>query len=248
MAPAPNQPDAPRGSLIIGAGLIGFFGLLFLRRRSQRVAVAGALLAFATLTTIVAPAGAPLSAAPAANLVAARPSDIELFGKPISTVKPQLGALATAFQPATGPIVPYRIRIPALGIDTVVESVGVTASGLMDVPSNIWDAGWLDIGAKPGAAGQAIIDGHLDSVRGSAVFSDLHRLQPGDRVYVSDAAGHEAAFSVTALQVEPLDGFPTLRVFGPAKGRLLNLITCAGHFDPARRTYDHRLVVSATLV
>ncbi|TMG12141.1 MAG: DUF11 domain-containing protein, partial [Chloroflexi bacterium] len=248
MAPAPNQPDAPRSSLIIGAGLIGFFGLLFLRRRSQRVAMAGALLAFATLTTIVAPAGAPLSAAPAANLVAARPSDIELFGKPISTVKPQLGAIATAFQPATGPIVPYRIRIPALGIDTVVESVGVTASGLMDVPSNIWDAGWLETGAKPGAAGQAIIDGHLDSVRGSAVFSDLHRLQPGDRIYVSDAAGHEATFSVTALQVEPLDGFPTLRVFGPAKGRLLNLITCAGHFDPVRRTYDHRLVVSATLV
>src|SRR5438067_933266 len=248
MAPAPNQPEAPRGSLIIGAGLIGFFGLLFLRRRSQRVAMAGALLAFATLTTIVAPAGAPLSAAPEASLVAARPSDIELFGKPISTVKPQLGALATAFQPATGPIVPYRIRIPALGIDTVVESVGVTASGLMDVPSNIWDAGWLETGAKPGAAGQAIIDGHLDSVRGSAVFSDLHRLQTGDRVYVSDAAGHEVTFSVTALQVEPLDGFPTLRVFGPAKGRLLNLITCAGHFDPARRTYDHRLVVSATLV
>ena len=212
------------------------------------MAVAGALLAFATLTTIVAPTGAPLSAAPAANLVAARPSDIELFSKPISTVKPQLGAVANAFQPATGPIVPYRIRIPALGIDTVVESVGVTASGLMDVPSNIWDAGWLETGAKPGAAGQAIIDGHLDSVRGSAVFSDLHRLQPGDRVYVSDAAGHEAAFSVTALQVEPLDGFPTLRVFGPAKGRLLNLITCAGHFDPVRRTYDHRLVVSATLV
>ena len=45
--------------------------------------------------------------------------------------------------------------------------------------------------------------------------------QPGDRVYVSDAAGHEVTFSVTALQVEPLDGFPTLRVFGPAKGRLL---------------------------
>src|SRR2546430_3612109 len=248
MAPAPNQPDAPPGSLIIRAGLIGFFGLLFLPRRSERVAVAGALLAFATRATIGAPARPALPSPPEASLVAARPSDIELFGKPISTAKPQLGALATAFQPATGPIVPYRIRIPALGIDTVVESVRVTAGGLMDVPSNIWDARWLETGAKSRTARQAIIDGHLDSVRGSAVFSDLHRLQPGDRVYVSDAAGHEVTFSVTTLQVEPLDGFPTLRVFGPAKGRLLNLITCAGHFDPARRTYDHRLVVSATLV
>ncbi|TMD22780.1 MAG: class F sortase, partial [Chloroflexi bacterium] len=135
-----------------------------------------------------------------------------------------------------------------LGIDTVVESVGVTSAGLMDVPGNIWDAGWLDSGAKPGSAGQAIIDGHLDSVRGSAVFSDLHRLQPGDRIYVSDATGHEVTFSVSALKVEPLDGFPTVQVFGPARGHLLNLITCAGRFDPARRTYDHRLVISATLV
>jgi len=248
MAPAPNQPHPPRGSLIIAAGLAGFFGLLFLRRRSQRVAVAAALMGLATMTTIFAPAGAPLSAVPQASLVAARPSDTELFGRPISTVKPELGTVVTTFRPATGPIVPYRIRIPALGIDTVVESVGVTARGLMDVPSNIWDGGWLATGAKPGAPGQAIIDGHLDSVKGSAVFTDLHRLQPGDRVYVSDVAGHEVTFIVTALQVEPLDGFPTVRVFGPAKARLLNLITCAGHFDPVRRTYDHRLVVSATLV
>src|SRR5439155_1058996 len=159
MAPAPDQPDPLRGSLMIEAGLAGFFGLLFLRRRSQRVAVAAALMGFATISTILAPAGAPLSSAPQASLVAARPSDIELFGKPISTVKPQLGSLGTSVQPATGPIVPYRIRIPALGIDTVVESVGVTARGLMDVPGNIWDAGWLQSGAKPGALGQAIIDG-----------------------------------------------------------------------------------------
>ena len=248
MAPAPNQPDPLRGSLMIETGLAGFFGLLFLRRRSQRVAVAAALMGFATITTILAPAGAPLSSAPQASLVAARPSDIELFGKPISTVKLELGTVVTMFQPATGPIVPYRIRIPALGIDTVVESVGVTTRGLMDVPGNIWDAGWLETGAKPGALGQAIIDGHLDSVKGSAIFSELHRLQSGDRIYISDVAGHEVTFRANALQLEPLDGFPTVRVFGPAKGRLLNLITCAGHFDPVRRTYDHRLVVSATLV
>jgi hypothetical protein len=48
--------------------------------------------------------------------------------------------------------------------------------------------------------------------------------------------------------VEPLDGFPTLRVFGPAQGRLLNLITCAGRYDAARRTYDHRLVVFAEVL
>ncbi|TMD68282.1 MAG: DUF11 domain-containing protein, partial [Chloroflexi bacterium] len=248
MAPGGSSPDPLRGSLIVEVGLAAFLGLLFLRRRSQRVAVAAALMAFATLASIVAPAGAPLSAAALTGHLVGRPTDQELFGKPISTVKPELGILDTTFQPAKGPIIPYRLRIPALGIDTTVEAVGVTPQGLMDVPGNAWDAAWLQTGVKPGAPGQAIIDGHLDSVKGSAIFGDLHRLRPGDRIYVSDATGNQLTFSVTALQVAPLDGFPTLRVFGPASGRLLNLITCAGHFDAARRTYDHRLVVSASLI
>jgi uncharacterized repeat protein (TIGR01451 family) len=250
LVPSPAGGGSGRGhggGLLIITALAGFFGLLFLRRRSHRVATAAALMAFAALTTVLAPVAAPVSAATPAGHLAARPSDLELYGKPISTVKPEVGALATTFRPAKGPITPYRIRIPALGIDTVVESVGLTSRGLMDVPGNLWDVGWLETGVKPGALGQAVIDGHLDSVRGSAVFADLHLLMPGDPIYVSDAEGRELTFHVTALQVEPLDGFNTLKVFGPAHGQFMNLITCAGHFDPTRRTYDHRLVVFTQL-
>ena len=64
----------------------------------------------------------------------------------------------------------------------------------------------------------------------------------------SDEAGAELTFRVTALRVEHLDGFPTLRVFSPAAGRFLNLITCAGHYDPTRRTYNQRPVVLAELL
>jgi uncharacterized repeat protein (TIGR01451 family) len=247
VAPVRNAPESLAGSLLIPAALAGFLGLFFLRRRSHQLAVAAGLMAFTTLATLVAPGATPLPAAPVASHLSSRPSDLQLFGKPISTVKPELGTLATTLQPTTSAITPYRIRIPALAIDTVVESVGVTATGLMDVPGNLWDTAWLQTGVKPGAPGQAVIDGHVDGAKGPAVFSDLHRLHAGDAIYVSDAAGRELTFKVTALQVVPLDGFPTLRVFGPAHGRLLNLITCAGHFDPTRRTYDHRLVVFTQL-
>jgi hypothetical protein len=37
------------------------------------------------------------------------------------------------------------------------------------------------------------------------------------------------------------------RIFGPADTPSLNLITCDGIFDRARREYDQRLVVYATL-
>jgi len=246
MAPAAKQANSLGGGPIILAGLAIFLVLLVLRRISLRVAALGALIALATLPTLVGPA---LTARSTATHVskAAVPSDVQLFGKAISTVKPKLVMLAT-LQSAKGPITPNRIRIPSLGIDTGVESVGVTAKGLMDVPGNSWNAAWLRTGVKPGALGQAIIDGHLDSVKGPAVFIDLHRLRPGDHIYVSDASGNELTFKVTALEVAPLNGFPSLRVFGPAKGRSLNLITCAGHFDSKRQTYDHRLVIFTTLV
>ena len=120
---------------------------------------------------------------------------------------------------------------------------GITRAGLMDVPRDISNAAWLRTSARPGARGQAVIDGHLDSVGGPALFSHLHQLTVGDNIYVSDSNGAELTFAVTAVEVLPLRGFPTLRVFGPASGRFLNLITCAGTYDATGHTYDHRLVV-----
>jgi uncharacterized repeat protein (TIGR01451 family) len=245
MAPGQSQPSPT--PLLPAAGVATFVALLFLRRRSQRLAAVAGLLVCATLTTLVIPVRTTLPAKPTAHVVTTN-TDLDLFGKPISRVKPQLGALPSLLRRAAGPITPARIRIPAIEVDAVVEAVGVTRGGLMDVPSNIWDAAWLQSGAKPGARGQAVIDGHLDSTTGPAIFADLHRLQPGDRIYVSDADGNELTFKVATVQLEPLDGFPTMRVFGPSSGHVLNLITCAGQFSAKRRTYDHRLLVVATLI
>jgi hypothetical protein len=208
----------PGVGLLLGAALAGFLGLLLLRRRSQQIAIVAGLLALTSLTTIVAPlspAAWTSRSFPSTSgggqgggnyLTGAELADVQRFGKPISTLKPEIGVRVTALHAASGPVTPYRLRIPALNIDTLIEPVGVTSRRLMDVPANIWDAAWLRFGVKPGAPGQAVIDGHLDSIAGSAVFSELHRLHPGDRIYVSDEAGAELSFRVTALRVAPLEG------------------------------------------
>jgi hypothetical protein len=64
---------------------------------------------------------------------------------------------------------------------------------------------------------------------------------------ISSAGLYEYAVATSAVPLVG-GGFPTLRVFGPASGRFLNLITCAGRYDPARRTYNQRLVVFAELL
>src|SRR4030081_675625 len=113
----------------------------------------------------------------------------------------------------------------------------------MNVPRNLTNAAWLKPGARPGARGQAVIDRHLDSVGGPTLFSHLHQLKVGDNIYVSDSNGAELIFAVTAVEVQPLRGFPTLRVFGPADDLFLSLISCADPYDATGHTYDHRLVV-----
>lgn len=176
-------------------------------------------------------------------------SDYELFGKRLSTNRPaQTFTNSTKLTTATGPVVPVRLRIPALGIDTNIEALGLQSSGAMDVPSNIWNAGWLSSGPKPGEAGNAVIAGHRDSVKGEAVFWSLENLSPGDKVYVSDSTGNELTFVVTEVASYPLESTPLERVFGVSDQSQLNLITCYGDFVKDQHTYNKRLVVYTRLL
>lgn len=143
---------------------------------------------------------------------------------------------------------PLRLRIPVLALEAPIETVGVRPDGSMDVPRSLADVGWLKTAPAPGRPGTAVMSGHRDSARGApAVFWNLGKLRPGDRLYVTDADGDELAFVVTEVAAYPLASFPGFRVFASADARALNLITCAGTFVPRRGMYDQRLVVYTRL-
>lgn len=182
-------------------------------------------------------------------------SDQEMFGKqlyseripPLAAVLNMVG-LHVGTQPGSGPVVPSRLRIPAIGIDTNVEQVELLSNGAMDVPTNIWNVGWLHSNPRPGDIGNAVIDGHKDSVRGSAIFGSLGELKVGDKLYVSDAYGYELTFEVYERASYPVAGADLDRIFGPTSEHQLNLITCDGTFVASKHTYDQRLVVYTRLV
>ncbi|MDQ6920051.1 MAG: class F sortase [Candidatus Dormibacteraeota bacterium] len=174
-------------------------------------------------------------------------NDKDLFGKSVSAEQPPLPSPPTAVRPASGPIEPARIEIPVLHIDARVENVGLTRDWAMDVPSNVWDAAWLGTGPRPGAIGNAVIDGHKDSVKGPAVFMSLGKLRPSDRVLVTDASGAQLTFKVTEVASYDLASPPLERIFGPAPDRQLNLVTCDGLYDIRAHTYERRLVVFTKL-
>jgi sortase (surface protein transpeptidase) len=134
-----------------------------------------------------------------------------------------------------------------LGIDTAVQWVGVDSEGRMGLPSNYADVAWFEGGPTPGTSGNAVIAGHFDSTTGPAVFFHLRDLSPGDELITLTENGQEHRFVVTELAVYNTAAAPLERIFGPADTPSLNLITCDGIFDRARREYDQRLVVYATL-
>jgi LPXTG-site transpeptidase (sortase) family protein len=142
---------------------------------------------------------------------------------------------------------PVRLIIPAINVDTSIESLGVTTKGEMEVPDNIFDVGWFKFGSRPGENGSAVIAGHLNGTSGEAgIFADLSKLKEGDRVYIDNDQGIQIPFVVrNSRSYDP--GFAD-DVFSRSDGVHLNLITCEGVWNKVKRSYDKRLVVSADIV
>ena len=153
-----------------------------------------------------------------------------------------------AISSAAEPIMPSRLEVPRLDVDAHVEHVGYTDDGRMDEPAEWEDVAWFQYGYLPGAPGNAVIAGHLDSDTGPAVFAGLYLMEPGDEIAVTGQDGEMLTFVVTEVETVDADDAPLDRIFGPSDTPKLNLITCEGHFDPDEEDYDERLIVYTELV
>lgn len=166
---------------------------------------------------------------------------------PAAAGRPSHPYAAHAALPAADPV---RLDIPSLGIHAPVVRRGLT-DGTIDPPpySMPGVTGWYAGGPAPGAAGAALIVGHVDTETGPAVFLRLGDARPHAEVDVTRADRSVAVFTVEAVEVVPKAHFDAARVYGSATpGRPeLRLITCGGTFDPAAHAYTANLVVYAAL-
>lgn len=144
---------------------------------------------------------------------------------------------------------PVRLKIPAIDVDAKVQSVGLTATGRMGIPSNFTDVAWYKLNPRPGQSGSAVIDGHLDNARdANAVFARLNELKSGDEVFVVDEKNIELKFIVLGSVVYNDISAPLNEIFDKSGSvAKLNLITCDGAWDQEKKNYDKRLVVYTEL-
>ncbi|GHD99408.1 class F sortase [Streptomyces alanosinicus] len=150
-----------------------------------------------------------------------------------------------------GDALPQRVDIPRLGVQAPVVSRGLDTQGAVDPPpfDQPGVVGWYGAGTRPGAAGAALLVGHVDTATRPAVFYKLSTLEPGNTVRVVRSDGRVAAFTVDDVRVLPRARFDAHQAYGPHQtGRAeLRLITCGGVFDRVSGSYTANVVVSAYL-
>lgn len=145
---------------------------------------------------------------------------------------------------------PQSITINKLGIRAAsIENVGITTSGAMGSPSNIWNAGWYTGSALPGTNGAVFIDGHASSNR-NGLFGNLDKLQIGDRIGIERNDGRTVMYKVMEIKTvdrNAVDMVSMLRPYGDAS-RGLNIMSCSGAWIESEQTLQNRVLVYAVEV
>lgn len=146
---------------------------------------------------------------------------------------------------------PVSVSIPAIGVYSKLLRLGLNSDDTIQVPplpgsANL--AAWYKYSATPGQIGASVIEGHVDSKTGPAVFFRLGALRPGDSIDVTLADGVTAIFRVTGVRAYPKIRFPAKAIYGNRDYAALRLITCGGAFDYATGHYLSSTVVFASLV
>jgi hypothetical protein len=169
--------------------------------------------------------------------------------------QPGRGAAGATAASARGPRLPrsepVAVSIPAIGVRSSLLHLGLNADGTIQVPSvynRPMEAAWYKYSVTPGQIGSSVIEGHVDTLQGPAVFFRLGALRPGNSIAVTLANGVTAVFRVTGVREYAKDDFPTKTIYGASHYAELHLITCGGAFDFSTGHYLSSTVVFASLV
>jgi Sortase domain len=170
--------------------------------------------------------------------------------QPARSASGAIGPLGSKNHPYLPRSLPESVDIPAIGVHAKLLRLGLGANGAIRVPplrTRADEAAWYRDSPAPGQIGASVIEGHVDSYRGPAVFFRLGALRPGDAVDVTLADGTTAVFRVTGVRQYLKSEFPAKVIYRATGYAGLRLITCGGSFDHATRSYRSSTVVFASL-
>ena len=157
------------------------------------------------------------------------------------------------------PVSPVRLQIPAIDVDSTVESRGTVqydnpfTKQKVDgygVPESMWTTSWWSDGPQPGSGQMAVVLGHSQAADG-AVFDRLADLHTGDEVLLVDGGGAVMHLQVLGYPVTGLDKSTSAladALNSHPDGADVALVTCGGEFDEAAGASEENEVVFAKRV
>lgn len=147
---------------------------------------------------------------------------------------------------------PRYISVPKLGIvNARVLPMGITATGELDTPYNIYDAGWYTSSGKPGFGGTLLMDGHNGGPNVIGIFKYLNTLEAGDLLTIERGDGAIFNYRVVEnleISLDEADSYMTTAMTSAVPGQEgLTLISCIGEWSQVRQTYLSRQFLRAVL-
>jgi LPXTG-site transpeptidase (sortase) family protein len=143
------------------------------------------------------------------------------------------------------PTDPAKVVISSIGVNTQVESLGITGEGRIAVPKAYGLVGWYKKGKTVGQPGPTVLVGHYAGGYG-AVFDKLGDVKNGDLITITNGKGENFTYKVTKKVEYAKDKVPMQQIFKAGDESRLEIITCQGAWQG--NNYDNRLVVTAELV
>ena len=140
---------------------------------------------------------------------------------------------------------PRYIIISKLNVKAIVLPLGVTSNDQIQVPPNIYEAGWYNQSSIPGQSGAMLIYGHVSSWTADGIFYSLKTLVMGDVIQIERGDGRMYSYKVVRKQIYNYQHINMAQVLSPVDpGKPgLNLMTCTGSVIKGTNEFNERLVV-----
>ncbi|MGI9595799.1 MAG: class F sortase [Acidimicrobiales bacterium] len=139
---------------------------------------------------------------------------------------------------------PIAVRIPDIGLEATILSVGVDEENQFAVPAAD-TVGWYKYGSAPGNSGSAVLAAHVDYGGRAGAFFNLGDLKVGEILEVEMLDGAVLRYRVRDNVLYDKQELPADELFRKDGEAVLTLITCGGTFDHDRRSYRGNVVVTA---
>ena len=164
-----------------------------------------------------------------------------------STIKPSSNSISNYF---VAPDHPKYLNIPKLNVHARVLSVGITSSGALGTPNNVFDTAWYNESSEPGQPGAVLIDGHVSSWTSHGVFYGLRDLKPGDILQIVRGDGKIFNYKVAKTVIFNSKNVNMAEALSSVNPNVpgLNLISCTGDVIPGTSEFNERILVLSTQI